>query len=219
MRKLRPLYIIGAGGFGREAAWLVERLNAVSPTWSFRGFIDDDDTLLNKEVDGYKVHSDRDVLESEKEDVWCAIAIGDAYARKKRIERLKPFSNVHYPVLIDPDARISNRVRIGDGTIICAGTTVTVDVEIGKHNIINLDCTVGHDAKLDDYVTLYPNVNVSGAVKIGECSEIGVGSKIIQGLEIGSGVVVGANSGVFRDIQDYATALGNPARVMKKNKV
>ena len=30
---MKDLYIIGAGGFGREVAWLVERINDVSFEW------------------------------------------------------------------------------------------------------------------------------------------------------------------------------------------
>ena len=37
--------------------------------------------------------------------------------------------------------------------------------------IINLDCTIGHDDSICDYVTLYPSVNVSGNVKLEECVE------------------------------------------------
>ena len=42
---LKSLYIIGAGGFGREVAWLVERVNKVKPTWDLKGFIDDNECL------------------------------------------------------------------------------------------------------------------------------------------------------------------------------
>ena len=38
---MKDLYIIGAGGFGREVAWLVERINDVAPIWNLKGFIDD----------------------------------------------------------------------------------------------------------------------------------------------------------------------------------
>lgn len=31
---MKDLYIIGAGGFGREVAWLVERINDVSFEWN-----------------------------------------------------------------------------------------------------------------------------------------------------------------------------------------
>lgn len=36
---MKNMYIIGTGGFGREAAWCVERINDVSPTWNLKGVI------------------------------------------------------------------------------------------------------------------------------------------------------------------------------------
>lgn len=52
---MKNLYIIGAGGFGREVAWCVERINDVSPTWDLKGFIDDNEELWGKQEDGYSV--------------------------------------------------------------------------------------------------------------------------------------------------------------------
>ena len=99
--------------------------------------------------------------------------------------------------------------------MVCAGTVITVDVHIGKHNILNLDCTVGHDAVLEDFVTLYPSVNVSGCVNIGTATEIGTGAQIIQEISIGTGTIVGAGAVVIRNIEDEVTAVGNPAKVIK----
>ncbi len=42
---MKELIIIGASGFGREVAWLVERINKVNPTWKQLGFIDDNESL------------------------------------------------------------------------------------------------------------------------------------------------------------------------------
>ena len=41
---MRNLFIVGAGGFGREAIWTVERINASesSPKWNIIGYADDD---------------------------------------------------------------------------------------------------------------------------------------------------------------------------------
>ncbi len=69
---------------------------------------------------------------------------------KKIIEKISGYAHIHLAMVIDPDVKISNRVQIGEGTIICAGNIITVDIEIGRNNIINLDCTVGHDVVLSD---------------------------------------------------------------------
>ena len=214
---MKPLYIIGAGGFGREVAWLVERINAVSPIWDFKGFIDDNEALWNTEADGYKIQGGFSILEQSKEDVWCVLAVGNAAVRCNGINRLQPFAHIHFATLIDPSVKMGSSVTIGEGSIICAGTIITVDVSIGSHNIINLDCTIGHDAVLEDFVTLYPSANISGCVKIGTVTEIGTGAQIIQGKRIGRNTIIGAGAVVVKDIPDDVTAVGNPARVIKRH--
>lgn len=215
MSKVRPLYIIGAGGFGREVAWLIERINADTLTWDFKGFIDDDSILWNTTVGGYQVHGGHEYLEKQTTDLWIVMAIGNSKVRRTAIERLIPFNHIHYATLIDPSVKNSDRVAIGEGSIICAGTIITTDVVIGSHCIINLNCVIGHDAILGSFATLYPSVNASGAVSIGETTEVGTGSAIIQGIAIGANSIIGANSTVVRDIEDDVTAVGSPAKVIK----
>ena len=41
MKKVKDIAIFGAGGFGREVACLLRKINAVEPTWNFIGFYDD----------------------------------------------------------------------------------------------------------------------------------------------------------------------------------
>ena len=108
-------------------------------------------------------------------------------------------------------------VEVGEGTIICAGTILTTNIKIGRHVIINLDCTLGHDDVIADYVTIYPSVNVSGCVNIGESTEIGTGSRIIQGKDICNNVIIGAGATVIRDIMESGIYVGSPAKQIKKN--
>ena len=165
---MKDLYIIGAGGFGREVAWLVERINKINPTWNIKGFIDDNESLWGTKEDAYNVVGGCNYLKTLG-DVYTDCAVGSARGRKIIIGKLKD-SNVKFATLIDPSVIVSSRVEIGEGTIICAGTVITVDIEIGNHVIINLDCTLGHDDVIADYVTVYPSVNISGNVTVGECS-------------------------------------------------
>ena len=38
---MKDIAIYGAGGFGREVACLIKRINEKEPTWNFIGFFDD----------------------------------------------------------------------------------------------------------------------------------------------------------------------------------
>lgn len=210
---LQDLYIIGAGGFGRETAWLVERINEVTPAWNFKGFIDDNETLWKTLEGGYPVLGGCEYLKSLGK-VSAVCAVGSAEVRKKIIEKLKD-SSVAFATIIDPSVLVSNQSAIGRGCIICAGTIITVNARIGDHVILNLDCTVGHDVVVDDYVTVYPSVNISGNVEIGSCSEIGTGAQMIQGKRIVSHTIVGAGAVVVKDLNESGTYVGNPAKRIK----
>lgn len=212
---MKDLIIIGASGFGREAMWVAERMNEKSPEWNILGFVDDNSDLEGKEVGGYPVLGNVESVRKHP-DAYYLCAVGSSRSREKiigRVDALLP--KAKYAVLIDPTVQMSKRVQIGEGTIICAGNIITVDIEIGKHVIINLDCTVGHDAVLHDFVTLYPSVNVSGISDIGRCSELGTGTQIIQAKTVGAYTVVGAGAVVVKDIPAKCTAVGAPAKPIK----
>lgn len=210
---MKDLYIIGAGGFGREVAWLVERINAVEPTWNLKGFIDDNETLWGTTEDEYPVLGGSSYL-LKKKNAYAVCAVGSAATRKRIVEKIEA-GNIKFATLIDPSVLYSKRVKIGDGTVICAGTILTVDIEIGRHVIINLDCTLGHDVQIGDFVTMYPSVNVSGNTVLGECVELGTGMQIIQGKKIAPQTIVGAGSVVVREIEESGTYVGCPAKKIK----
>lgn len=214
---MKDLYIIGAGGFGREVAWLVERINAVKQSWNLKGFIDDNVSLHGTLEGGYPVCGGTDYLIQQEGEVWVVCAVGAAKIRKKIIERLQIYPNIQFATVVDPSVIYSDRVEIGEGSIICAGTILTVDIKIGKHVIINLDCTLGHDDVIEDFVTIYPSVNVSGNVYVGEGAELGTGMQIIQGKKIGKESILGAGAVVVKDIPERCTAVGSPARVIRRN--
>lgn len=209
---MKKLVLIGVGGFGREVAWLVERINNDQPTWEIIGFIDDNHHLHGTMVGGYPVLGSCDWLKEQIEDVYAVCAIGSSKVRKRVIQKL---GGVKFATLIDPNVQMSGKVKMGEGCVISAGTILTVDITLGSHVIINLNCTIGHDTRIDDFVTLYPSVNLSGNVALSECVEMGTGCQIIQGLRVGEGTVVGAGSVVVKDLARDCTAVGCPAKPIK----
>lgn len=208
---MKNLVIVGDGGFAREVEWLVARINQVKPTWNLLGFIDKDE---NKP----KVIGNDDYIVNSKNELYVSIAIGDPKIRRKLYNIYKSNSRIKFANLIDPSVLLSEQIKLGEGNIICAGTILTVDISIGCCNLINLDCTVGHDVMIHDFVTVNPSVNVSGNVVLASGSFIGTGTQIIQGITIGNNTVVGAGAVVNHDLPSDCTAVGVPARVIKEKK-
>ena len=211
---MKDIVIIGAGGFGREVAWLIEDLNKVNEEWNIIGFVDDNESIQGTDINGYKVVGNIEWLKNQKLNV--VNAIGDPIVKKRVIERLINSENI-YPILIHPSVIYSRQVSFGEGSIVCAANIITTNIEIGKHVIINLDCTIGHDAVLGNYTTVLPSVNISGFVETAECVSIGTGSAVIQGVKIGVNTVIGAGSVVVKDLPSNCTAVGTPAKPIKFN--
>lgn len=205
---MNKLVIVGCGGFAKEVEWLVDRINAVKPTWELLGFIDND---LSME----RVVGNDDFVVNYKGELYVAIAIGTSAIRKRIYSKYKKNVNIHFTNLVDPSVIFSDRVQFGEGNIICAGSVLTVDIFVGNCNIINLDCTVGHDVILGDFVTVNPSANISGNTNIGSGCNIGTGAQIIQGLIIGKNTVVGAGAVVSKDLPENCTAVGVPAKIIK----
>lgn len=208
---MKNIAIIGAGGFGREVQWLIEEINTQFQQWKFLGFIDDNlpvGTVINdSQVIG-------NTEWAKNQDMYVVCAIGDPNTKRKVLDKYTN-SKVKFATLVHPEVKISKFNEIGDGTIICAGCILTVNIKIGNHVILNLDSTVGHDAVIGDYSTILPSVNISGHVIVSEEVSIGTGSKVIQDLTIGRNTIIGAGAIVTKDIPQNVVAVGIPAKPIK----
>lgn len=208
---MKDIYIIGASGFGREVAWLLEELSE----WNIKGFIDDNETIQGEKINGITVIGTVDFLLGRKEETNVVIAIGSPSVRSMIYEKLKFNNNILFPNIIAKNVRIDKTIKMGIGNIICSHSILTVNIELGNFNHVNLDCTVGHDVIMNDFITVYPSVNISGNVEIGNYCEIGTGTQIIQGKSIVDNVIIGAGAGVVKNIKESGTYVGCPVRRIK----
>ena len=215
---MKDLIVIGSGGLGRETVWTAERINSVSPEWNILGFIDDNIQVQGQLIDGYKVIGTTAAV-SKYPDAYFVCAVGSAKIRKRIVEKIKSVADVKFATLIDPACVCCReRINVGEGCIICANTYITLDIKIGDHVYIGGNATVGHDSRIDNFVTVYPGANISGSTYLGSGCEMGTGSRIIQGLSVGMNTIVGAGAVVVRNLPPDCTAVGVPAKPIKINR-
>ncbi|MGH2844131.1 MAG: NeuD/PglB/VioB family sugar acetyltransferase [Solirubrobacteraceae bacterium] len=213
------LLIFGAGGFGREVAAWADRAR-----WAGRGFrllalVADEPPA--RELGGHPVLMLEDAARRHP-DAVVLVAVGRPQARERIVGRLveaglRPAAPLIHPsVEYDPAS-----VSFAEGVVVCAGTILTVDIEVQAHVQINLDCTVGHDCVLGAHATLAPGVHISGNARLGERAFLGTGAVTVNGqpgrpLVVGADVVVGAGAVVTRDLAPGVTAVGVPARARRR---
>ena len=213
---MKDIAIFGAGGFGREVASLINRINDTNPSWNIIGFFDDGvETGVRVCHYGY-VLGGMTELNAWETPLDVAIAIGNPKSLHGVVERITN-SKVSFPNVIAPNFGVSDKVTfsIGEGNIIGSGCAVSVDVKIGNYNIFNADVIMGHDTQIGNYNVLMPDIRVSGEVSIGEENLIGVGSIILQQIKVGKNVHLGAGAVLMTKPKDGGTYIGNPAKLFK----
>jgi len=209
------LLIYGESGFGRELAVWAERA-----TWGLTpicvvGLIDDFST--REVANGLPVWR-LDEAARRHEGAFVVAAVGRPQLREHLMSQAEAAGLRAAPPLVHPGVEYDrDRVTMGDGTVICPGTTLTTNIEIGRHVQVNLHCTIAHDVQLGDFVTLSPGCHISGRVKVGRSVFVGTGVVTVNGepgrpLLIGEGAVLGAGSSVIKDVEPNVTMFGVPAR-------
>ena len=211
--KMKNIVIIGAGGVGRETALIIKQINELQPTWNLIGFIDDNQSIWGKVINGYRVIGGIDSLKTLSQDTYIVIAIANYKVKKKIVNIIN--NKFKFATIIHPKVEIHDYIKIGEGTIIYEGSILTTNIKIGKHVIISPKCGIGHDSIIKDYASLLWNVNVSGNDVIEEGVMMGSGSTIIQGKKIGQCSTIGAGAVIIENIDSFSTAVGVPARIIK----
>lgn len=84
--------------------------------------------------------------------------------------------------------------------------------------VIHGDCWIGDDSIIRQGVTLGNRYldRPFDAPKLGRCVNVGAGAKIFGNVFIGNGANIGANAVVLCDVPTGATAVGIPAKIIKK---
>ena len=199
-----------------EVGALIEQINSVRARWKLIGFFDDA-LRPGSFVNDYPVLGGMKELNAWPSKLALALAVGLPKTKKGLFTRIMN-ENISYPVLIHPSVIIGSPkyVSLGEGAILCAGSILTTNIRIGKHVLLNLACTVGHQSVIGDFSSLMPTCNISGEVEIGECTFWGTGSKIIHRKKVGNNVTIGAGAVVIDDLPDDVTAVGVPAGVVER---
>jgi sugar O-acyltransferase (sialic acid O-acetyltransferase NeuD family) len=216
---MKRIAIIGAGGFAREVAWLLEDISAATndedSKYTTTGFLVSDASRIGP-YDS-PILGDFSWLESNHVDA-LTIGIGTPAVRLKLAEELKErFPHIAWPALIHPSVKWQRQtMQVGEGVILCAGSIATVNIHFDPFCMVNLSCTIGHEAVIGRGCVLNPTVNISGGVELGSGVLVGTGAQVLQYVKIGDGAQIGAGAVVNKDVNAGTTVVGIPAKELTK---
>ncbi|MFZ4116720.1 MAG: serine O-acetyltransferase [Chthoniobacterales bacterium] len=101
---------------------------------------------------------------------------------------------------------LSYKATIGPGLRLFHGVATVIHQSV----VIGKQCTLRHST------TIGMRREQEAVPILGDAVDIGCQSVIIGPIRIGNGVTIGAGSVVLHDLPDHAVAVGNPARIIKK---
>lgn len=204
------LGVYGSGGVGKEikeiAVYLqqwdeVVFIDDTVPADIFRGIRRMPFSAFQREYDGAKAE--------------VIIAQGEPRYKKLLYHKVKE-AGYELTNIIHPSAIISESASLGKGIIVKPGAVVSVDAVIEDNVSIEEYAVVGHDCIIHKHAQISSFVMIAGRCEIGEGTYIAISVPVRETVKIGSNTVVGMGSVVLRDLPDSVTAMGNPARPMRK---
>ena len=212
---MNKIYIVGAGGFGRELLWWIKDVNKVKPTWEIAGFLDDNLHALDEYECDYKVVGTIKDWEP-KADEEFALALGSP-TLKRKVSKILKDKGAKFATVIHPTAMLSEFAHFGEGFIMFPYSKLSANSLVGDF-VTLLSSPIGHDTVIGDYSVISGNCNVVRNVVIGKDVFLAAGVCIAQDVHIGDGAYLGLGSVVLKDVAPGDTVFGNPARVVPKLK-
>jgi acetyltransferase EpsM len=143
------------------------------------------------------------------------ITVGNNGVRK----RIASTFDTEFPTFIHPSVVTYPSASIGMGSVVLPNAVIDAGVKIGDFCIVNNNATVSHNVHLHNYVHIAIQAAITGGVTIGEGSFIGSGAIILPEITIGKWAVIGAGSVVTKNVPDGAVVYGNPAKIIKYNRI
>ena len=144
------------------------------------------------------------------------IATGNNHLRQIRLQILEEYG-IPIATIIHPSAIISTNAHVESGSTVLANAVIHSFARIGKGCIINTGVIVEHDCVVEDFVNISPNSAMAGHCRVKNRAFLGISSTLSCAVTIGEDAVIGAGAVVITDIPERATAVGVPARILKKD--
>lgn len=207
------LFIYGSGGTGCEMVDTAERINRAKHRWDSIFFVDD----IRVEPEHYHTKVFKfDQMLAEAEPFECIVALGEPVHRRRLYEILLQHQ-VKLATVVDVSVTISPTATIGAGCYIGPYCFVSSHTRLQDNIMLEIHTIVGHDIDIGKHCVISSGVVVGGSTSIGDETFVGLNSTIKERVRIGTHCIVGMHSAVFTDIDPGLIALGNPARVVRKN--
>lgn len=210
------MLIVGAKGFAKEVLEVLFQCKLLENVAFYDNVSKDLPSMLYRKFPILNGRDELDRYQKKYKINEFTLGVGNPQVRLKLAKKIEGYG-LNLVSTISPFAVIGHYdVIINPGVNCMSGVIITNSVSIGRGCLINLNCTIGHDSFIGQFVEMSPGVHVSGNCKIEDFVTIGTNATILPNVQIGANSIIGAGAVVTKDIPKNSLAVGIPAKVIKK---
>ena len=213
LSNMETVAFIGAGVFGKQALQIARVQGKYEPI----GFYDD--FCSDSEFEGLPIFGKIDQVEKDYNNGKFShlfIAIGYSHLKFKQ-DLFQRFSGIPFATIVHPSVIIENTAVIDDGVLIYAGCYLGPNCHMRRGSVINLMSYLAHDTTVGECTFISGGINVGGKVNFGERCFVGIGTTLVDDIEVCDDVFLGAGTLVVKKITESGTYVGSPARQLREN--
>ena len=207
--------IVLLGAANPETKRMIMAVEKAQPNFEVAGFVDNDPAKQGQRFLGYPILGGFEVLDQlNAAGVYFVNLITGSTRTRYETSRYMASRGCRFATFIHPTVDLT-MVSMGLGNYVQEGVIIQANARIGDSSSIHMGALVAHEVTVGSSVFIAHACSISGSVEIGDGVFVGTNATIIPRLRIGKWATIGAGAVVIKDVPDYATVVGNPAKVVK----
>ena len=210
-------------GCGRHARMIIDNIEEIGDI-EILGIVSDSREDIGKDLYGHPIIGTNedidDIFVRHKDLTGYFLGIGQLSDGNMRVREsmAKKLDEKYRAInIIHPLAIVSKHAKIGYGNIFEAYTKVANGAVVGNHCIVNSFSAINHDQIIGNNVLIAGNVSMAGK-GVGDNTIIADGASVGYLKSVGKNCIVGDGAVITKDLPDGSIAVGNPARILRRNK-
>jgi sugar O-acyltransferase (sialic acid O-acetyltransferase NeuD family) len=208
------LVLLGAAN--PETKRMILSIRRTRPDFDVLGFLDNDPAKKGTDFHGFPVFGGFEELGrfAGDDDVHFVNLITGSTKTRFETSRTMAQRGCRFANFLHPSIDLT-MTTLGVGNYLQENVIIQAEVAIGNNSSIHIGTLVGHETAIGHSVFIAHGCSISGSVTIGDGVFMGTHATVLPRLRIGKWATVGAGAVVTRDVPDYATVVGSPAKVIK----
>ena len=218
MTQAAPLRTVVYGSRADGHARVVVELLAPHARLELIGLIDDHVANAGRTIGALGVLGGRgDLALLARQRGIEAIVLGFGAARgRAAVIAAATAAGLSMPVLVHPAASVAASAELAAGVQVLPGAIVGPGARLGRGVLLNSGAIAEHDVRIEDGAVVDPGAVLAGRVRVGAEAEIGSGAVVLPDVAVGARAIVGAGAVVTSDVPADVTAVGVPARPLRR---